>query len=183
MENEENRGLIDKRASKDQWVGLVCVSLVNSVLDLSHYSLSLSLTLRHLEFCWSTLALEQRRKRRQRERKESKDHTSKSKIKQLQQQYLQVTYCRCDFLVCFDMHGIACWCMVLLLSMAWFCQVMIVNFSLAQHFSRFHGILGCSFGFLSFGLLDRFQNLGQRWSQSSFPKGQESLDRFWWDTW
>jgi hypothetical protein len=39
MENEENRGLIDKKASEDQ-----LVTFVSSVLELSHY-LSLSLSL------------------------------------------------------------------------------------------------------------------------------------------
>jgi len=37
MENEDNRGLNDKKDSKDQWA-----SLISSVLDLSHYSLSLT---------------------------------------------------------------------------------------------------------------------------------------------
>ena len=48
MENEENRGLINKKVSKDQWEGLGQGSLVNSVLDLS-------LILGHLDFSWSTL--------------------------------------------------------------------------------------------------------------------------------
>ena len=39
--------------------------LVSSVLELSHYSLSLSHTLGHLEFSWRTLALEQDKQRRQ----------------------------------------------------------------------------------------------------------------------
>ena len=53
MENEENRGLIDKKAYEDQ-----LVPFVSSVLELPHYSLSLSLTLGHLEFPCSILALE-----------------------------------------------------------------------------------------------------------------------------
>ena len=40
MENEENRGLIDKKASQDQ-----LVPFVSEFLDLFHYSLSLSLIL------------------------------------------------------------------------------------------------------------------------------------------
>ena len=46
MENEENRGLIHKKASKDQLAGLDSVRLVNSSLELSHYSLSHSWPLR-----------------------------------------------------------------------------------------------------------------------------------------
>lgn len=37
MENDENRGFIDKKASQDQ-----LESLVNLALEVSHYSLSLS---------------------------------------------------------------------------------------------------------------------------------------------
>jgi len=40
--NEENRGLIDKKAYENQLAGLVSVILVSSVLELSPYSLSLS---------------------------------------------------------------------------------------------------------------------------------------------
>jgi len=43
--------------------------LVSLALDLSHYSLSLSHTLGHLVFSWSTLALEQERKIRKDEEK------------------------------------------------------------------------------------------------------------------
>ena len=52
--------------------------------------------------------MEQGRKSKQRERKESKDQGRKIRIKQLQQEYLQVTFCMCDFLVSLDMHGFAC---------------------------------------------------------------------------
>jgi len=55
-------------------------------------------------------------------------------IKQLQQEYLQVTYCMCDLLVGFDMHGFECSCMFLLLSVAWIFQVMTMVFSLSLHF-------------------------------------------------
>ena len=67
-ENKEIRGLVNKKASEDQ-----LVIFVNSSFELAHYSLSISLTLGHLEFSWSTLALDQGRKRKKRERKESKD--------------------------------------------------------------------------------------------------------------
>jgi len=49
MENKKNRGVINKKAYEDQWV-----SLVSSILELSHYSLSLSYSWT-LEFSWSTL--------------------------------------------------------------------------------------------------------------------------------
>ena len=75
MENEENRGLIDKKASEDQ-----LVPSVSLVLDLS-----LSLTLRHLEFSWRISALDQERKRRPRG---SKYQVRKNRIKKLQWVYL-----------------------------------------------------------------------------------------------
>ena len=50
MDIEENRGLIDKKAYENQWAGLVSVSLVSLVLDLSHYSLSLSHSWTHRVF-------------------------------------------------------------------------------------------------------------------------------------
>lgn len=50
--------------------------------------LSLSLTLGHLEFSWSTLALDQGKESKQRERKERKDQGKESRIKQLQREYL-----------------------------------------------------------------------------------------------
>jgi len=64
MENEENRGLINKKASEDQLVTF-------SQFKFGALSLfSLSLTLGHLEFSGSTLALDQGRKRKKRERRE-----------------------------------------------------------------------------------------------------------------
>jgi len=54
MENEENKGFIDKKDSKDQMTSLVILDL-----ELSHYSLSL--TLGHSDFFWSNLELEQER--------------------------------------------------------------------------------------------------------------------------
>ena len=68
MENEENRGLVDKKASKDQWARLVNVAFCQfSVGALS--LLSLSHTLGHLEFSWITLALVQGKKRKDKEGK------------------------------------------------------------------------------------------------------------------
>ncbi len=65
-----------------------------------------------------------------------------SRIRKLQQEYLQVTFCTCDFLVGLDMHGFACWFMVLLLLVTWFFQVMTLVVSLDLAFSRCHGMLG-----------------------------------------
>ena len=72
MENEENRGFIDTNAFEDQLAsflsGLFNVTLCPlSFGDLSLFSISL--TLRHLELSWSTLALDQERKRRKEERR------------------------------------------------------------------------------------------------------------------
>ena len=92
-----------------------------------------------------------------RKKKEKGKEGRKRKIKKIQQEYLQVTYCMCDFLACVDMHGFACWCMVLLLSVAWFCWVMIVVFNLALPFSRCHGV-GMFILVFRFGLLDGFLN-------------------------
>ena len=72
--------------------------------------------------------------------KESKDQTRKSWIKQLQQEYLQVTFCMCDFIASLDMHGFACWCMVLLFLVGWFFRVMTMVFSLSFPFYGCHGV-------------------------------------------
>ncbi len=49
MENEENRGLINKKVSKDQWERLCQFNFgALSLFSLSH-------TLGYLEFSWSTL--------------------------------------------------------------------------------------------------------------------------------
>ena len=62
-ENEEKRGLIDKKAFEDQFATFCQFSFG----ALSLFSLSLSLTVGHLEFSWSTLTLDQERQRRQEE--------------------------------------------------------------------------------------------------------------------
>jgi len=66
MENEENRGLIDKKANEDQFVTFFHFSF--GALSL----FTLSLTLGHIEFSWSFLALEQGRKNKQREGRKEK---------------------------------------------------------------------------------------------------------------
>ena len=107
MENEENRGLINKKDYEDE-----LVPFVSLVLELSLYSLSLKHNLGHLDFSWTTLALDKKRKRRHRGRK---DQARKSRIKQPHQVYLQVSICMCDFLVKFGMHDYACVLLVFLL--------------------------------------------------------------------
>ena len=69
MENEENRGPIDKTAYEDQ-----LVPFVSLVLELSHYSLSLSLTLGYFEFSWiiSVLSKEGGNKEKEGQGKERK---------------------------------------------------------------------------------------------------------------
>ena len=49
MENEENRGLINKKASEDQFMAFCQFSFGALIL------FSLSHTLRHLDFSWRTL--------------------------------------------------------------------------------------------------------------------------------
>ncbi len=61
MENEENRGLVDKNAYEDQFVTFCHFSF--GALSL----FSLSLTLGNLEFSWSFLALEQGRENKAKE--------------------------------------------------------------------------------------------------------------------
>ena len=66
MENEENRGLIHKKAFEDQLLTYFQFSFRS--LSLFSLSLSLSQSWTHQVY-WSTLALEQERKKRQEEAK------------------------------------------------------------------------------------------------------------------
>ena len=100
MENEENRGLIDKKAYEDQLVTFCQFS----VGALSH-------TLGHLDFSWSKKGKEGKRKKRSsRERKDEAATT--------------VFIAGINFHVYFPcyigMHGIACGSFAV---MAWVCQV------------------------------------------------------------
>jgi len=81
-------------------------------LELSHYSLSLSHSWT-LEFSWRNFGIGSRKAKMERG---SKDQKKKGKIKQLQQDSLQVSICMCTFLARFGMHGIACGSFVV---MAW----------------------------------------------------------------
>ena len=80
MENEENKGLIHKMASKDQLGGLDCVSLVNSSLELCHSSLSLSHSLGHLDFSWSTIVWSKERKERKEKEKQERNKERKVRL-------------------------------------------------------------------------------------------------------
>ncbi len=100
MENEENRGLINKKASKDQ-----CTDFCQfSYGDLFLFSL-LSHTLAHLENSWSTLALENGMERKDKKEKERKDQERKIQIKWIQHDYLQLSSFMYGFLAIFGMHG------------------------------------------------------------------------------
>ena len=82
MENEENRGLIYKKAFEDQLKGFFFKPFVNSVLELSHYSLSLSLTLGHLEFLGSFWHWTKKGKkaRRRKQARRSKNQATTTRI-------------------------------------------------------------------------------------------------------
>ena len=100
MENVENRGLINKNASEDQWARLGQFSF--GALSLFSLSLSYSWTLRiFLEH----FGIGARKENKARGRK---DQVGKGRIKQLQQASLQVSTCMCIFLARFGIHRITC---------------------------------------------------------------------------
>ena len=76
MENEENRGLIHKTASENQSVTFFQLSFG----ALSLFSLSLSLTLGHLDISWRNFGIGSRKENKAIGRKEQ---ARKSEIKQL----------------------------------------------------------------------------------------------------
>ena len=78
MENEEIRGLMHKKASKDQFMAFVKFKFG----DLLLLSLSLSLSRGHLEFSWSTLVWNKGKGRQGKERKR-KQGTRKGKHDQV----------------------------------------------------------------------------------------------------
>ena len=104
MENEENRGHIDKKAFMDQWTSLVNVTFCQLIFGaLSLFSLSLILldTQSYLGAFWHW-------SKKGKEGKRKQDQVGKGMIKQLQQTSLQVSTCMCIFLARFRIHGIAC---------------------------------------------------------------------------
>ena len=77
MENEENRGLINKKAFEDQLESFLLVQVFANTYG-SYSILSLSLILGHLDFSWSTLALEQERKESKKKEESSKEEKESS---------------------------------------------------------------------------------------------------------
>ena len=94
MENEENKGLIHKKASEDQFVTFCQFSFG----ALSLFSLSFSLL--ETDFSWSTLALEQERKRRQEEAKIKQGKAGSSSYNRL--------HCRYQLACVFSLLDLAC---------------------------------------------------------------------------
>jgi len=73
---------------------------------------------------------------------ERKDQARKGWIKQLQQEYLQVTCCMYDFLASFGMHGI-CMCVFgYFLSISWVLLGFNSSFILSLPFLDNHGVKG-----------------------------------------
>ena len=70
MENEENRGLMHKKAYEDQFM-----AFVSSILEMSHYSLSFSLS-------WSLRVVLEHSSLEQRKGKERKGKEKKARIKE-----------------------------------------------------------------------------------------------------
>ena len=100
METEENRGLIHKKAYENQLVTFCQFSFG----ALSLFSLSLSLTLGHLEFSWSTLKLEQEMKIRQEEANIKQGKVGSSSYNRLHCRYqLACVYSLLD-LACMGLH-------------------------------------------------------------------------------
>jgi len=100
MENEENRGLIHKKAFEDQLVTFCQFSFG----ALSLFSLSLTFSWTHRVFL-EHFGIGARKAKKARE---SEDQAGKGRIKQLQQESLQVSTCMCSVLARFGMHGITC---------------------------------------------------------------------------
>ena len=122
MENEENRGLIHKKAYEDQLVTLCQFSFgVLSLFSLSH-------TLGYLEFSWSTLALEQERKRRQEEAKIKQEKAGSSNYNRL--------HCRYRLACVFSLLELACM------------QLHVVIFYHGIGFARCDSIFSIAFPFL-----------------------------------
>lgn len=150
MENEENRGLIHKKAYEDQYTKLFQFSL-----ELSHYFLSLSYSwiLRvFLEHSWRvchTFIFGARRQRKSRKVQED------IKIRNYIIFFLQVLGCMYVFLTSFGMHGICMWFIGHDLSLAWRMAWIDSVFSQPCHFLDNHGDCGfislfCFFWFSCF---------------------------------
>ena len=103
MENEENRRLSHRTVFEDQMVRFFEFNFgVLSQYSLFSHSWSLRVFLVHYIFCRKGMKIKQMRG------KERKDQGKQRRIKKLQQEYLQVTFFMCDFIVGLDMHDFAC---------------------------------------------------------------------------
>jgi hypothetical protein len=111
MENEENRGLINKKASEDQFIAFV--SFFGALFSLSlSLSLSYSWTLRvFLEHSWRSVAyldLEQEGKGRAGKHKRTSGSTTTTGF------FLQVPSCMYDFLLVLACMAYACGFLVMI---------------------------------------------------------------------
>ena len=111
--------------------------LVSLVFELSHYSLSLSLSyswlhrvfLQHSWRVWHTWILGARRHQHQ----------------QLHQIFLQVPSCMYDFFTSFGIHGTCMWFLGYDLSLAWRIAWIDNGFAQPHHFLDSHGVCGFTF--------------------------------------
>ena len=108
MENEENRGLINKKAYEDQWAGLGQFSF-----GAFSYSLRLRIFLEHSWRVWHTWNFGARRKRKNRKVQED------IKINSYNMFDLYVLSCMYVFLTSFCIHGICMWFIGHDLSLTW----------------------------------------------------------------
>lgn len=158
MENEDNKGLIDKKASEDGWASLVSVAFCQfSFGDLILFSLSLILleTQSFLGALLESVAyLDAWRKKEEEELESVRGHQDQ----QLQRFFLQVLNCMYDFLTIFGMHSICMWFIGHDLSLAWRIVWIDNGFTQPFHFWDSHGVVG---SFLCFsGWFSRFLQLG-----------------------
>ena len=127
MENEENRGLIDKKAYEDQ-----LVPFFNSVLDLSHYSPSLSLfnTQIFLGSLWHWIEKCKEGNRKEGERKKERDQATETRF-----------FAVIDFHVCFPCQIWHAWyCMWFFYGMEWFFLGVTMFLAQTFHFHS-HGVM------------------------------------------
>lgn len=162
MEIEENRCLINKKASKDQWASLFNVSFCQfSFGALILFSLSYSWTLRvfleHSWRVWHTWMLGTRRQRKSRKEQEGIGIRSYNSF------FLQVPSCMYVCLISFGMKGICMRSIGHDLPLAWRITQIESGFPQPCHFQESHGVVDpflCFFGwfscFLQLGLSYQF---------------------------
>ena len=131
-------------------------------LDLALYSLSY--TLIHLEYSWSTLTLEEGKKRKDEERR-SKDQTRRVGSSNYNEISLKVSSCMYDFSASFGIHG-TCMCVFGSLAITRMCFSRCdSSFSAALPFPDSHGVMGF-FHLVELWVFRWFWNL-MRWSQEN----------------